>query len=603
MIHGALAIPDRTDGDEVVFTREEIAASGLDYLALGHWHSYQQAVAGGTTYAYSGAPEPVAISQDGAGNVVLVELETTAGGRTVTATPRTVGKTRFQKLDLDAAAIADQPALVGQLSALADPDLVLDVRLTGVRPDELDLDPEEVEGQLKGSVPPDPPPRRVAAGADAGVLPVARHDPRRVHPERRGPDRRARGGSDPATTTRPRSSATSSASGRLLLAGPRGDPVRITRLVLRDFRRYREIEIPLSPGPDDRPRPERGRQDDDPAGDRAGPDPQGDERRGRHGRPSPVGRPGGRPAGRGRSTSRSRTTTAAPGPGRSRRPSAARGDRPPRGRRRDDHRPDARRPGARRADRHPERGLLPLDGVASATRSWPISIATRPRSTIGSRRRSAARTGAPPRPKRTLEKALYELNTKGDKNPGRLKVADEAVAGAEAAVEQGELALAQLERDRDTLAGAREQRAETEAALVERRSLLEQARHAERLIRGAGELAGAVRALPPGRDRRRRAGRPPDDPSIDEPAARPRADRQPAADPRREDHGAEGGPVRRDRGLLRGPAATVLAARPAGRDRAPRPRAPRRRRIVRARDGGRPGPRSGADPHRRRRRR
>src|SRR4029078_10276002 len=81
MIHGALAIPDRTDGDEVVFTREEIAASGFDYLALGHWHSYQQAVSGGTTYAYSGAPEPVAISQDGAGNVVLVELEATAGGR------------------------------------------------------------------------------------------------------------------------------------------------------------------------------------------------------------------------------------------------------------------------------------------------------------------------------------------------------------------------------------------------------------------------------------------------------------------------------------------------------------------------------------------
>ena len=151
MIHGALAIPDRTDGDEVVFSREEIAASGLDYLALGHWHSYQQAVSGGTTYAYSGAPEPVAISQDGAGNVVLVELETTAGGRTVTATPRTVGRTRFQKLDLDAATIADQPALVAQLSALADPDLVLDVRLTGVRPDELDLDLEEVENQVKAS--------------------------------------------------------------------------------------------------------------------------------------------------------------------------------------------------------------------------------------------------------------------------------------------------------------------------------------------------------------------------------------------------------------------------------------------------------------------
>jgi len=41
------------------------------------------------------------------------------------------------------------------------------------------------------------------------------------------------------------------------------------------------------------------------------------------------------------------------------------------------------------------------------------------------------------RAKRTLEKALYGLNTKGEKNPGRLKVATEAVEGTQAAVEQG----------------------------------------------------------------------------------------------------------------------------------------------------------------------
>ena len=85
------------------------------------------------------------------------------------------------------------------------------------------------------------------------------------------------------------------------------------------------------------------------------------------------------------------------------------------------------------------------------------------------------------RAKRTLERAIYDLNTKGAKNPGRLKVAEEAVEQERAAVEQGELALAQLERDRDTLAGARERRGATEADLGERRSLLEKARQAERL--------------------------------------------------------------------------------------------------------------------------
>ena len=85
------------------------------------------------------------------------------------------------------------------------------------------------------------------------------------------------------------------------------------------------------------------------------------------------------------------------------------------------------------------------------------------------------------RAKRKLEKAIYDLNTKGAKNPGRLKVAEDTVAQAAAAVEQGELALRELERDRDTLSGARERRAETDASLAERRSLLEKARAAERL--------------------------------------------------------------------------------------------------------------------------
>jgi exonuclease SbcD len=151
MVHGSISIPDRTDRDEVVVTKEEIAATGLDYLALGHWHSAQQGRAGTTAYAYSGAPEPVAVNQDGAGKVLLVELDEAGGVKKVKITERTVGKTRFDKLDLDVATIGSQADLLTALSARADPDLVFDVRLTGVRPDELDVDANEIEEQLKGS--------------------------------------------------------------------------------------------------------------------------------------------------------------------------------------------------------------------------------------------------------------------------------------------------------------------------------------------------------------------------------------------------------------------------------------------------------------------
>ncbi len=86
------------------------------------------------------------------------------------------------------------------------------------------------------------------------------------------------------------------------------------------------------------------------------------------------------------------------------------------------------------------------------------------------------------RAKKQLDRALAGLRASGVKNPGRIKVAEDAVADVNARLRAGEDGLARLERDRDTLSVARERRTETEKALTERRSLLEKARQAERLM-------------------------------------------------------------------------------------------------------------------------
>jgi len=151
LLHAAVAIPGKTDGDEVAVTKEEIAASGLDYLALGHWHSTQRGTAGAVTYAYSGAPEPVAVDQDKAGKVLLVSRDNALGQKGVAIEERQVGKTPFEKVEVDAATVGSQPALVERLAAKADKDLVLDVRIVGVKADDLDIDVDEVEGQIKAS--------------------------------------------------------------------------------------------------------------------------------------------------------------------------------------------------------------------------------------------------------------------------------------------------------------------------------------------------------------------------------------------------------------------------------------------------------------------
>ena len=84
--------------------------------------------------------------------------------------------------------------------------------------------------------------------------------------------------------------------------------------------------------------------------------------------------------------------------------------------------------------------------------------------------------------KRRLDRALRDLHAKGEKNPGRLRTAEQAVVRAESVVGDGEARLLALEHDRDALVLAHVHRAQVDASLTERRALLEKARQAERTI-------------------------------------------------------------------------------------------------------------------------
>ena len=59
--------------------------------------------------------------------------------------------------------------------ALADPDLVVDVRIIGVRPDDLDLATDEIEARGGGALLPRPRPRRVRGGAPGQTAATPEH--------------------------------------------------------------------------------------------------------------------------------------------------------------------------------------------------------------------------------------------------------------------------------------------------------------------------------------------------------------------------------------------------------------------------------------------
>jgi len=90
---------------------------------------------------------------DGARRIRRAGATTNAPPTLVSVRPRRtmLRRTTFERRELDAATLETQTALIAKLKAQANPDLVLDIRLIGVRPDSLDLEPLEVEDALKGS--------------------------------------------------------------------------------------------------------------------------------------------------------------------------------------------------------------------------------------------------------------------------------------------------------------------------------------------------------------------------------------------------------------------------------------------------------------------
>jgi exonuclease SbcD len=128
LAHGSVQRPD-FEPQFTMIAPAEIACSGVDYLALGDWHSAQDVSAGGVAAWYSGAPEMIDVDEGQSGHVLLVEI--TEPGRAAVE-PRRVGRRRSDRLVVDLATAGDGDAIARRIRDLADPDLALRIVLTGL---------------------------------------------------------------------------------------------------------------------------------------------------------------------------------------------------------------------------------------------------------------------------------------------------------------------------------------------------------------------------------------------------------------------------------------------------------------------------------------
>lgn len=143
LTHGSVFRAGQVEGAGTIHP-QEIRELGLDYLALGDWHSASEILPPPTPAWYAGSPELLAYDQENAGHVLLVEIPAPGAARVV---PTQIGRRRYRRLEVDAG--VDEAALRQLIAEAADPDLVCDVVVSGLARVDRIIPAEAIERDLR----------------------------------------------------------------------------------------------------------------------------------------------------------------------------------------------------------------------------------------------------------------------------------------------------------------------------------------------------------------------------------------------------------------------------------------------------------------------
>ena len=113
--------------------RDAALRTGLDYLALGHWHSMATypALDGTVRMAYSGTHETTKFGERDSGNVLMVEIP--SAGTAPVITPIRIGCLSWQTLDEDLRQTGDLLRIRSEIESLENPaSTLLELRIGGL---------------------------------------------------------------------------------------------------------------------------------------------------------------------------------------------------------------------------------------------------------------------------------------------------------------------------------------------------------------------------------------------------------------------------------------------------------------------------------------
>jgi DNA repair exonuclease SbcCD nuclease subunit len=123
----------RQDEPDFPIPRDAVEGTRLDYIALGHWHSFASypAADGAIRMAYSGTHETTRFGERDSGNVLIVELAEI--GAPPSITPIRTGGLTWTSIEENVHEPGDLSRLKAQLETLSNPDSTLvEVSVSGL---------------------------------------------------------------------------------------------------------------------------------------------------------------------------------------------------------------------------------------------------------------------------------------------------------------------------------------------------------------------------------------------------------------------------------------------------------------------------------------
>lgn len=126
LAHGSFQIPSKAQEDDFPITLEEIQKGGFHYIALGHWHSFQE-VSKNPLAFYSGSPEQLKFGDKDSGNILLVELE-----REQTRVEKIkIGELKWEEIELNENRFKNSSEILREIEKYKGEQSILKVNLKG----------------------------------------------------------------------------------------------------------------------------------------------------------------------------------------------------------------------------------------------------------------------------------------------------------------------------------------------------------------------------------------------------------------------------------------------------------------------------------------